>query len=202
MRQIRPSKIAVIKMMPFAIVLLLFTLFSSNAQAERTVLDKDVSVAFNKTKLSSVLSQLENQADVRFIYSSDVIDIDRRISINTSNEKLGEVLKKILAPEDVTFRTHGNKILLSDKKSIGLVGSNANYTPTATLPPVRGKVVDANGEEMPGVSVTVKNTSKGTQTGIDGTFSLDLQGNETLVFSFIGFESKEVNVSGSSFINV
>jgi iron complex outermembrane receptor protein len=201
MKQIRLSKIPSIKMMPFAIMLFLSALISSHAQAE-TVLDKDVSVAFNKTKLSSVLSQLENQADVHFIYSSDVIDIDRRVSINTANEKLGEVLKKILAPEDVTFRTHGNKILLSDKKSISLANRNINYTLPAILPPVRGKVVDANGEEMPGVSVTIKNTSRGTQTGVDGTFSLDLQGDETLVFSFIGFESKEVDVSGSTFINV
>lgn len=201
MTQIPLKRLFTFKAIPFAIFMFLTTLLSSRAQAE-TVLDKDVSVAFNKTKLSSVLSQIENQAGVRFIYSSDIINIEKRVSINLANEKLGLVLEKILAPEGVSFRTHGNKILLSEKQSIGLITPNSSLNLIASLPPIRGKVVDLKGEDLPGVSVSVKGTTRGTQTDVDGTFSLDLQGNETLVFSFIGFESKEVKLNGNTFINV
>ncbi len=201
MTQAQPKKWLSLKIIPFAIFMFLTTLISSRAQAE-TVLDKDVSVAFNKTKLGNVLSQIESQANVRFIYSADVINVERRVSINLANEKLGAVLEKILSPEGVSFRTHGNKILLTDKKSIGLMSPSTTLNLTTALPPVRGKVVDATGEGMPGVNVSIKNTNRGTQTEADGTFTLDLQGNETLVFSFIGYETLEVPATGKTFINI
>ena len=70
---------------------------------------------------------------------------------------------------------------------------------------VSGKVIDADGLEMPGVNITVKGTLVGTMTGADGTFAIsDVPGGKdaVLVFSFIGFRSQEVKVGNQTFINV
>lgn len=68
---------------------------------------------------------------------------------------------------------------------------------------VTGKVVDENGGGLPGVTVLLKGTTKGTATGVDGTYSLSLPDEKgILVFSFIGYQAKEVAVSGRSTINV
>ncbi|MBU1822400.1 MAG: TonB-dependent receptor, partial [Bacteroidetes bacterium] len=67
---------------------------------------------------------------------------------------------------------------------------------------VKGKVTDESGEAIPGVSVTVKGTQRGTITNVDGTYSVNTAGNATLVFSFLGYVSQEVPVNNRSTINV
>jgi TonB-linked SusC/RagA family outer membrane protein len=60
---------------------------------------------------------------------------------------------------------------------------------------VTGAVVDATNAELPGVTVMEKGTSNGTVTDLDGNFSLTVASNNSvLVFSFVGFESQEIEV--------
>ncbi|MCX2739742.1 SusC/RagA family TonB-linked outer membrane protein [Pontibacter anaerobius] len=71
--------------------------------------------------------------------------------------------------------------------------------------PVRGTVKDEDGTPLPGVTVLLKGTSRGTSTNADGSFSLnvpDEQRNGTLVFSFIGFATQEVAITGQEVIDV
>ena len=68
---------------------------------------------------------------------------------------------------------------------------------------VSGKVTDAKGEGMVGVSVLVKGTSTGTVTGNDGDYSLTaVKDNATLIFSSIGYVNQEVPVEGRAIVNV
>lgn len=61
---------------------------------------------------------------------------------------------------------------------------------------ITGKVFDSETKQtLPGASIVVKGTQKGTTTGFDGTFSLDVKEGEQLVFSFIGYETFEANAS-------
>jgi iron complex outermembrane receptor protein len=63
---------------------------------------------------------------------------------------------------------------------------------------VSGKVTDAaDGSAIPGVSVTVKGTTKGAQTDINGTYKVNAGSGSTLVFTFVGYSSKEVKATGS-----
>lgn len=69
---------------------------------------------------------------------------------------------------------------------------------------ITGKVTDANdGNPVPGVNVIIKGTTSGTTTDADGLYTLPLSGeNNTLVFSFIGYATKEVVINGQAIINV
>lgn len=67
---------------------------------------------------------------------------------------------------------------------------------------VTGKVSDVNNEPLPGATVLVKGTSRGTVTDVDGTYTIQAGSGETLVFSFVGFETKEFAVGASSIINI
>jgi len=69
---------------------------------------------------------------------------------------------------------------------------------------ITGKVTDAaDGSNLPGVNVTLKNTNQGTITNADGSYRLTLPPNrDTLIFSFIGYQSQEVLLSGRSVVNV
>ncbi|MDB5240854.1 MAG: collagen-binding protein, partial [Spirosoma sp.] len=68
---------------------------------------------------------------------------------------------------------------------------------------VTGKVLDAQGMALPGVSIVVKGTTTGTVTASQGDYQLNLpRGNETLVFSYIGYVSQEVAVNNRSNIDL
>lgn len=68
---------------------------------------------------------------------------------------------------------------------------------------VTGKVVDSTGETLIGVNILEKGTSHGVVTQNDGTYSIQVSREDAvLVFSFLGFEKKEVPVNGQNFINV
>ena len=63
---------------------------------------------------------------------------------------------------------------------------------------VTGKVTDENGLPLSSISVHVKNSRIGISTKIDGTFSLSVPENATLVFTGVGYLPKEVSVAGQS----
>ncbi len=68
---------------------------------------------------------------------------------------------------------------------------------------VTGTIKSQDGEAMPGVNILIKGTTVGTASDIDGKFSLSVPSNESiLVFSFIGYVSKEVMVGNSALLDV
>ncbi len=67
---------------------------------------------------------------------------------------------------------------------------------------ITGKVVDADGNTMPGVSILVKGTTNGTITDMDGNFTIKALPEETLVFTFIGYASQEIIIGEQTLINV
>ncbi|MDV3309628.1 MAG: SusC/RagA family TonB-linked outer membrane protein [Cyclobacteriaceae bacterium] len=67
---------------------------------------------------------------------------------------------------------------------------------------VSGTVTDQQGNRMPGVNVIVQGTSSGTTTDSNGRYTLDLGNGTVLVFSFIGYQSQEVEVGARSTVDV
>ena len=67
---------------------------------------------------------------------------------------------------------------------------------------VTGSVKDDTGQILPGVSVVVKGTTTGTVTDVDGKFTLSVPGNATLVFSFVGMQTKEVAIGTQKKVDI
>jgi len=63
---------------------------------------------------------------------------------------------------------------------------------------VKGKVVDENGESLPGATIQQKGTTNGIITDIDGNFSLSVPSDARLIISFVGYKSTEVTVKGKT----
>jgi TonB-dependent starch-binding outer membrane protein SusC len=68
---------------------------------------------------------------------------------------------------------------------------------------ISGKVTSSeDGSALPGVSVSVKGSTKGATTGTDGTYKISVSGNSTLVFSFVGFKKESIAVGTKTAIDV
>ncbi|MFD1875085.1 SusC/RagA family TonB-linked outer membrane protein [Hymenobacter bucti] len=78
--------------------------------------------------------------------------------------------------------------------------SSSHLAPVAG--PVSGRIVDEKGAGLPGVNVIVKGTTVGTQTDVDGRYTIQAPDGATLVFSFVGYASQEVAVGGRATVDV
>jgi TonB-linked SusC/RagA family outer membrane protein len=96
------------------------------------------------------------------------------------------------------------KIIFIFKPNLLLWGLLTCFSFIANAQTITGKVTGAdNNEVLPGVSVTLKGTTKGTTTNPSGEFSIDVQsGQSTLVFSFVGYVSQEISIGSQTRINV
>lgn len=91
-----------------------------------------------------------------------------------------------LVPEIQPWLLNYARYTVFDKSSLNINSTGA----------VKGRVLDENGEVVPGVNVVVKGTTIGTVTDVSGSYSLTLPSpNATLVFSFIGYSSQEIAVT-------
>ncbi|MFT5738316.1 MAG: TonB-dependent SusC/RagA subfamily outer membrane receptor, partial [Maribacter sp.] len=91
-----------------------------------------------------------------------------------------------------------NKQILSFLTLVSLLFFQGMVAQNST---VSGSVADPSGVPLPGVNVVEKGTSNGTSTDFDGNYSLSVGNNATLVFSSLGYESKDVSVNGQSNVN-
>ncbi len=180
------------------VLLLVFGGISSAADIEAQVLDKLVSVHVEGQGIGKALRQIEKQATIRFVFSPQVIKSGQKINIRSQQERLGELLEKMLVPLGIRYEVSGKYILLSDDAGKTLPPEERN---SAALPPdpdrvVKGKVTGENGEALPGVSVVLKGTRRGTISAADGSFELAVpeDGNDRLVFSFVGYLPREIEI--------
>jgi TonB-linked SusC/RagA family outer membrane protein len=72
----------------------------------------------------------------------------------------------------------------------------------AQVKTIKGFISDAKGTPLPAANVNVKGTKDGTSTNFDGTFAIEVKAGETLVISYLGYETKSVVVGESGTINV
>ena len=80
------------------------------------------------------------------------------------------------------------------------LSSNLRALPNITI---KGTVTDELGENLPGVSVTLKGTTQGAFTDIDGSYSIVVPDSKAiLVFSFIGFVTQEIEIGNQTQLNI
>jgi TonB-linked SusC/RagA family outer membrane protein len=164
----------------------------------QTVLERTVTVQAEGQSIKAILSQLAKQANIRFVYSQQLVGADRKVSVRAQNEPLATVLDEIFAPLKIEYEISQDRIVLRLPAKPVSAAEAGSSTLAAQVVPVTGKVVDSKGAGLPGVTVLVKGTTNGTSTGADGSFTIQAPENSVLVFSFVGYTKQELPVSGAA----
>ena len=200
-----------IRMMRISIPqLMALLLFCGISQAHPTraqeLLNKSLTLNLESSEIKKVLSKIEKAVDVKFVYSSNTINANQKVSLNANNEKLSDVLMQLLTPIDITYKVVGSRIVLRKDKTADIVipGGSASIAGISALAQtVSGRVTSDTGEGLPGATVVVKGTTNGTATDSEGRYSITVpDGNAVLVFSSIGYIAEEVPVGTRTVIDV
>lgn len=86
---------------------------------------------------------------------------------------------------------------------LGILLCLFSFAASAQKVTIKGQISEAaNGETIPGVNISIKGTSIGTTSDLDGNYSIEAQKGQTLVFSFVGFKNIEIQVNESRTLNV
>jgi hypothetical protein len=198
-----------ITLTPLLFVCLLTTLsFAENTFGQERLQEK-ITLNLKNTDLKTVLKNIERKANVVFSYQKGVLANDEKLTIDIKDETLESVLQRILIPRQISYQViKANKIVLT-RRILGNLPeeSEPKLVPT-TLDlkldqTITGTVTDENGAGLPGVSILVKGTQKGTTTDQNGKYRVAVaDGNAVLVFSFVGYISQEIEAGNQTNINI
>ncbi len=169
---------------------------SASVYSQNTKLNLEM----NSASFEEILDEIKKQSEFSFLYRSDIFNGLDELDLIFTDVRLETILDKLLVPEGFQYEIDDNVVVIrkGQKPDIIRVEDLAPLSKKIT-----GKVVDEDGKPMVGVSVYIKGTTVGTITDNDGNYSLDVPDeNEIIIFSFVGYESREINIGERSEVNV
>ena len=184
----------------FILILSLFQLQANNSFSQKN----EISLEFKNVNLEKVLNKIENLTEYRFIYKNKEINYNKNVSITAKKGKLSNVLMRLFSKSDITYEIVGKQVILRIRNNkVPKIIQQTNTTKKNQEITISGVVKDLNGITLPGASIFVKGTNKGTQTDFEGRFSLKvIDLNATLIISYLGYLTQEVQIKGKNNIDV
>lgn len=194
-----------VTLIQFCMVVLFTSLVMGRDAHAQEVLNQQITLKAENSDIKSILSLVERQVDVKFMYSAEVIQSKRKVSISAKNERLSELLMKLLTPLKISFEVNKKRILLTSSEipSVEALESRSLAETESALITVSGTVINIKGEGIPGVTIREKDTNTGAVTDVNGKFTISVRNEQSvLIFTSIGYKPSEIQVSKQKIINL
>ena len=156
---------------------------------------KRVTIEVKQLSVPEILQQLEKQVSYHFMYhDTDLLRLGRK-DLNVKDVPLTDVLDVCLKGAGISYEVVGDDIILKRAKQNTQAISGRKVT---------GKVVDKQGNALPGVTVRIDGTTIGVTTDMEGGYSLECPNSSdvNLLFTFVGMKALKVAIGDKSVINV
>ena len=171
------------KLIPLLLTLFIFN--STYAQSEK------IDLSVKNESLRQLIKQIETKTDYTFMLDQTV-DQSQKVSVDARQESLDAILKKAFAGKQISYEVVGKQIILKISRN-----SQSNQSRK-----ISGTVKDQNGEPVIGANVSVKGTTVGTITDIDGNFMLEAPTDVVIQISYIGYVTQEISLGNKDRLNV
>ncbi len=158
-----------------------------------------IDIGVKQWKIIEIMDKISKSTEYVFIYEDGIKkELNKKVKIK-NGENLHDVLSDITQQSELEFRAVNNNIVVRKRiaKETGSIKSVQRFV-------VTGRVISMEDDSgLPGVNIVEKGTTNGTVSDIDGNYSLEIPGEESvLVFSSVGFLSEEIVVGTQSLINL
>ncbi len=171
------------KLIPLLLALFIFN--STYAQSEK------IDLSIKNESLRQLIKQIETKTDYSFMLDQTV-DQSQKVSVEARQESLDAILKKAFAGKQISYEVVGKQIILK-------ISRNSQSSQSRKI---SGTVKDQNGESVIGANVSVKGTTIGTITDIDGNFILEVPENVVIQISYIGYITQEISLGNKEHLDV
>lgn len=147
--------------------------------------------------MEEIIWELKEQTKFVFLYSSADVATVKGIDIDMQNSQIDAILKKCLEGTDLQFVKENNAIIIRQ-------ANGKTAVPQVQSRKITGKVIDEDGNPLPGVAVLIEGTTIGVATDMDGKYDLTCPEMKDIVlkFSYIGMKPKSVVVGNKTVVDV
>ncbi len=196
----------------FTILLCSTHLLPASPSFGQNLLEKKITLEVKNSSLRNTLNRIGQISGLRMAYALEQVTPYRHINLSKDSRSVEQTLKEVLEGTGLTFKEGaGNTILIIRPQ---VKKPETNTFPSSRLPDsaselrltvreIRGKVTDENGEGLPGVSILIKGTQRGTTTDAGGDFTLNIPDEDIiLIVSYVGYVSQEVKPGNLSEVYV
>ena len=143
--------------------------------------------------LQTFTDAFTKQTGVLFSYESALASMPMGdVSVRESNAPLERILNNVFTKRGFRYKIVDRTVVLTYDRTAEPQRKNS----------VTGRVCDAAGSPLVGATVLVKDSTRGTTTGADGTYSVEAEPGAVLLFSYIGYTEREEPVGSRSMIDV
>lgn len=167
------------------LVILFFSITASS-------FSQKITLELGKVKLSKVLKSIKKKTNTDFFYSDNELDVDQMVIANYIETDILEIVSDLVGTRFKVEQSSDNIMLITP-----VVIKTFQNTIAVT-----GNVTNENGEVLPGVTILEKGTSNGATTNFDGNYSINVDEQSTLTFSYVGYETQEIKVDNQTVINI
>lgn len=180
----------IMRIIVFLLLTTILHTYANEAYSQRTWLTLD----FKNTTLEKVLDAIENQSEFFFLYNEKLVDVQRKVSLKVSDQRIEDLLNQLFAGTNIEYSIVDRKIVLAPNDIDGFIQQQRG---------VSGRVTDRTGNPLPGVTAVIKGSTTGTITDGNGEYRLNnVPSNSTLVFSFVGMRTQEIVLGSQTTIDI
>lgn len=180
------KRVSVVPIKNSKIFILALCLFASGSIYSQ---NQKISIPKGTTTLQKVFQEIEKQTNMSVDYNQSKFDINKKIETKGQQKSLSSTLDEVLAGSGLTYKIEDGHILI-----IPMTDQQGQIKPDQSI---KGIVTDDNGEPIIGANISVKGSTIGTVTDINGQFSLNVPGNASILISYIGYLPQEVRVGNN-----
>lgn len=153
---------------------------------------KTLSVSMSNSTLREVLKTIEKSSQFVFFYLDDAVNLERKVSIDSKNKNIEEILSELFEGTSCTYRISDRQIFISGK-------APASTEQQQNKRKISGRVTDIKGGPLIGVNVTVDGDANGSITNMDGLYEIFVtKKSVVLKFTYIGFKTSEIRTNAST----
>ena len=153
---------------------------------------KTLSVSMSNSTLREVLKTIEKSSQFVFFYLDDAVNLERKVSIDSKNKNIEEILSELFEGTSCTYRISDRQIFISGK-------APASTEQQQNKRKISGRVTDIKGDPLIGVNVTVDGDANGSITNMDGLYEIFVtKKSVVLKFTYIGFKTSEIRTNAST----
>ena len=158
-----------------------------------------VALTAQKTTIQDVFTYIERHSSYVFAFDKDVRSrLGDEVSLSLKGKSMETIIAELCRKTGLDYVISGRQVLIKNGPST----QKNSQTEKGNIRRVTGTVKDAQGEPLAGATVMINGRGTGTVTDVNGDFSLDVPQGATLIFSYVGFNSKEVRVGNQSTLSV
>lgn len=178
------------------LMIVLTMLFLLNATANTYSQGAKLDVSIQQATLKELFEQIKSQSDYKFLYNNDLVNDDLKIDVKIKGGSIEEILAESLKRSNLSFKVIGKQVIVYPAEAY----PDPGIQPRANI--IKGVISDPAGAPLPGATITIDGTTRGVITDVDGSFSIEANPGEKLVFSFIGMETAVMEVTDQKQINL